>query len=180
MTVLQLTVASSVQQLLCQSDPAHVSSNVNHLLLDRVAVLVGLHLCADAHLMVEVDPHKHPKRGSTPAKPVGGLARVSWTAYGVSKGRRRGPARRESTMKIPTVRAGAHIEGVHWVAEYAEDVHEIRVFREGQEVDVHNAPSTLFGDEENAGSKSTADHRAVEAAVLAYLRRFVMEHDAEE
>ncbi|MEW9581969.1 hypothetical protein [Paraburkholderia sp. DGU8] len=45
---------------------------------------------------------------------------------------------------------------------------------------MHNAPSTLFGDEENAGSKSTADHRAVEAAVLAYLRRFVMEHDAEE
>ncbi|ABE35285.1 MULTISPECIES: hypothetical protein [Burkholderiaceae] len=83
-------------------------------------------------------------------------------------------------MKIPTVRAGAHIEGVHWIAEYAEDVHEIRVFREGQEVDVHNAPSTLFGDEENAGSKSTADHRAVEAAVLAYLKRFVIEHDAEE
>ncbi|ACD18711.1 hypothetical protein [Paraburkholderia phytofirmans] len=83
-------------------------------------------------------------------------------------------------MKIPTVRAAAHIEGVHWIAEYAEDVHEIRVFREGQEVDVHNAPSTLFGDEENAGSKSTADHRAVEAAVLAYLKRFVIEHDAEE
>ncbi len=60
------------------------------------------------------------------------------------------------------------------------NVHEIRVFREGQEVDVHNAPSSLFGDEENAGSKSTADHRAVEAAVLAYLRRFVIEHDAEE
>ncbi|CAB3729726.1 hypothetical protein [Paraburkholderia rhynchosiae] len=83
-------------------------------------------------------------------------------------------------MKIPTVRAGAHIEGVHWIAEYAEDVHEIRIFREGQEVDVHDAPPSLFGDEENAGSKSTADHRAVEAAVLAYLRRFVMEHDAEE
>lgn len=83
-------------------------------------------------------------------------------------------------MKIPTVRAGAHIEGVHWVAEYNEDAHEIRIFREGQEVDVHNAPSTLFGDEENAGSKSTADHRAIEAAVLAYLKRFVIEHDAEE
>jgi hypothetical protein len=108
------------------------------------------------------------------------LAPVIRTAYGVSKGWRRGPARRETSMKIPTVRAGAHIEGVHWIAEYAEDVHEIRVFREGQEVDVHNAPSTLFGDEENAGSKSTADHRAVEAAVLAYLRRFVIEHDAEE
>jgi hypothetical protein len=96
------------------------------------------------------------------------------------QGLARGPARRETSMKIPTVRAGAHIEGVHWIAEYAEDVHEIRVFREGQEVDVHNAPSTLFGDEENAGSKSTADHRAVEAAVLAYLKRFVIEHDAEE
>lgn len=83
-------------------------------------------------------------------------------------------------MKIPTVRAGAHIEGVHWVAEYAEDVHEIRVFREGQEVDVHDAPPALFGDEENAGSKSTADHRGVEAAVLAYLRRFVIEHDAQK
>jgi hypothetical protein len=87
---------------------------------------------------------------------------------------------RETLMKIPTVRAGAHIEGVHWIAEYAEDVHEIRIFREGQEIDVHDAPSSLFGDEENAGSKSTADHRAVEAAVLAYLRRFVAEHDAEE
>jgi hypothetical protein len=86
----------------------------------------------------------------------------------------------EKRMKIPTLRAGAHIEGIHWVAEYVGDVHEIRVFREGQEVDVHNAPSTLFGDEENAGSKSCADHRAAEAAVLAYLRRFVAEHEAEE
>jgi hypothetical protein len=83
-------------------------------------------------------------------------------------------------MKTPSVRAGAHIEGIHWIAEYVENVHEIRIFREGQEVDVHDAPSTLFGDEENAGSKSCADHRATEAAVLAYLRRFVAEHDAEE
>lgn len=83
-------------------------------------------------------------------------------------------------MKNLTVRAGAHIEGVHWIAEYAEDVHEIRIFRDGLVVDVHDAPSTLFGDEENAGSKSTADHRAMEAAVLAYLKRFVAEHDAEE
>jgi hypothetical protein len=67
-------------------------------------------------------------------------------------------------MKISSVRAGAHIEGIHWVAEYVED----------------NAPSALFGDEESAGSKSCADHRAAEAAVLAYLRRFVAEHDAEE
>jgi hypothetical protein len=87
---------------------------------------------------------------------------------------------RRVRMKTSTVRAGMHIEGVHWMAEYAKDVHEIRVFREKQEVDVHNAPSTLFGDEENAGSKSTADHRAVEAALLAYLRRFVIEHDSEE
>lgn len=83
-------------------------------------------------------------------------------------------------MKTPTIRAGTHIDGIHWIAEYAEDVHEIRLFREGQEVDVHNAPSTLFGDEENAGSKSTADHRGMEAAVLAYLRSFVNEHDKEE
>ena len=83
-------------------------------------------------------------------------------------------------MKIPPVRAGAHIEGIHWIAEYAEGLHEIRIYREGYEVDVHDAPPTLFGDEENAGSKSPADHRATEAAVLAYLRRFVAEHDAEE
>jgi hypothetical protein len=83
-------------------------------------------------------------------------------------------------MKTSPIRAGAHIEGIHWIAEYAENVHEIRIFREGLEVDVHNAPSTLFGDEENAGSKSCADHRAAEAAVIAYLRRFVAEHDAEE
>ncbi|BFG77457.1 hypothetical protein PTKU46_54900 [Paraburkholderia terrae] len=87
---------------------------------------------------------------------------------------------RRRLMNTQTVRAGAHIEGIHWVAEYAETMHEIRIFREGQEVDVHNAPSTLFGDEENAGSKSCADHRAAEAAVLAYLRHFVAEHDAEE
>lgn len=83
-------------------------------------------------------------------------------------------------MKTLTVRAGTHIEGVHWIAEYVEEVHEIRIFREGQEVDVHDAPPSLFGDEENAGSKSIADHRAGEAAVLAYLKRFVAEHDAEE
>lgn len=83
-------------------------------------------------------------------------------------------------MKPPSVRAGTHIEGIHWIAEYVEGLHEIRIFREGYEVDVHDAPSALFGDEENAGSKSNADHRAAEAAVLAYLRRFVAEHDQEE
>jgi hypothetical protein len=83
-------------------------------------------------------------------------------------------------MKIPTVRTGTHIEGIHWVAEYDEAFHEIHIFREGQEIDVHDAPPALFGDEAQAGSKSCADHRAAEAAVLAYLRRFVAEHDAEE
>ncbi|HXZ06883.1 MAG TPA: hypothetical protein VEI25_02400 [Paraburkholderia sp.] len=83
-------------------------------------------------------------------------------------------------MKPPSIRAGTHIEGVHWIAEYIETAHEIRLFREGQEVDVHDAPSALFGDEENAGSKSRLDHRAAEAAVLAYLRHFVAEHDHEE
>lgn len=83
-------------------------------------------------------------------------------------------------MKPPSVRAGAHIEGIHWIAEYVEDLHEIRIYREGSEVDVHDAPPSLFGDEENAGSKSIADHRAAEAAVLAYLRHFVTVHDAEE
>lgn len=83
-------------------------------------------------------------------------------------------------MSTTAIRAGTHIEGIHWIAEYNEQAHEIRIFREGQEVDVHNAPSTLFGDEENAGSKNARDHRALEAAVLAYLRHFVAEHDAEE
>ncbi|MDE1181977.1 hypothetical protein [Paraburkholderia sp.] len=83
-------------------------------------------------------------------------------------------------MKTPTLRAGAHIEGIHWIAEYAQDEHQIRVFREGFEVDAHKAPASLFGDEAESGSKSLADHRAAEAAVLAYLRRFVAEHEAEE
>jgi hypothetical protein len=79
-----------------------------------------------------------------------------------------------------TVRAGTHIEGLHWVAEYFQEGHEIRVLREGQEVCVYDAPPTLFGDEEDAGSKSCADHRAGEAALLASLKRFVAEHDSEE
>jgi hypothetical protein len=82
-------------------------------------------------------------------------------------------------MKAP-VRTGAHIEGVHWVAEYSEATHEIRVLREGVEVGAYCAPPTLFGDEAEAGSKSCADHRAEEAAVRAFLLRFVAEHDAEE
>ncbi|CAN7644885.1 hypothetical protein LJR230_004803 [Trinickia sp. LjRoot230] len=78
------------------------------------------------------------------------------------------------------VRTGAHIEGVHWVAEYLEATHEIRILREGAEAGLYDAPPTLFGDEANAGSKSVADHRALEAALRAYLTRFVAEHDAEE
>ena len=82
-------------------------------------------------------------------------------------------------MKAP-VRTGAHIEGIHWVAEYLEATHEIRVLREGFEVGVYDAPPTMFGEEDQAGSKSVADHRALEAALRAFLLRFVAEHDAEE
>ncbi|MGV2288014.1 hypothetical protein AAHK20_04810 [Trinickia sp. YCB016] len=82
-------------------------------------------------------------------------------------------------MKTP-IRTGTHIEGIHWVAEYSETEHEIRVLREGFEVGVYSAPPTLFGDEANAGSKSCADHRAAEAAIRAFLMRFVADHDAEE
>lgn len=78
------------------------------------------------------------------------------------------------------VRTGVHIERIHWVAEYFEDTHEIRVLREGFEVAVCDAPPSLFGEEAEAGSKSVADHRALEAALRAYLLRFVAEHDAEE
>jgi len=78
------------------------------------------------------------------------------------------------------VRTGVHIEGIHWVAEYLEATHEIRVLREGFEVGVCDAPPSLFGEESEAGSKSVADHRALEAALRAYLLRFVAEHDAEE
>jgi hypothetical protein len=78
------------------------------------------------------------------------------------------------------LRTGTHIEGIHWVAEYSEESHEIRVLREGLEVGVYTAPPTFFGDEAEAGSKSCADHRAEEAAVRAFLMRFVAEHDAEE
>ncbi|MGG1949324.1 hypothetical protein AB1286_31670 [Trinickia sp. NRRL B-1857] len=78
------------------------------------------------------------------------------------------------------VRTGVHIEGIHWVAEYIEATHEIRLLREGFEVGVCDAPTSLFGEESEAGSKSVADHRALEAALRAYLLRFVAEHDAEE
>jgi hypothetical protein len=82
-------------------------------------------------------------------------------------------------MKLP-IRAGTHVEGIHWVAEYLEEAHEIRVWREGWEVGVYAAPPTLFGEEAEAGSKSVVDHRVADAAVLAFLRDFVAKHDTEE
>jgi hypothetical protein len=82
-------------------------------------------------------------------------------------------------MKTP-VRTGTHVEGIHWVAEYSETAHEIRVLRKGFDVGVYRAPPTLFGDEAESGSKSCADHRAVQAAIHAFLTRFIAEHDVEE
>lgn len=82
-------------------------------------------------------------------------------------------------MKAP-IRTGAHIEGVHWVAEYLEDTREIRVFREGRELDRYEAPASMFGEERDAGSPNEADNRAKEAALLASLRRYVAEREAEE
>lgn len=80
----------------------------------------------------------------------------------------------------PAIRVGAHIEGVHWVAEYVEATHEIRVFREGRELDVYEAPRSMFGEEAEAGSPNEADNRALEAALQASLRRYVAEREAEE
>ena len=82
-------------------------------------------------------------------------------------------------MKAP-IRVGAHIEGVHWIAEYGEASRQIRVFREGRELDVYDAPRSMFGEEAEAGSPSDAAHRAQEAALLASLRRYVAEREAEE
>jgi hypothetical protein len=73
-------------------------------------------------------------------------------------------------MKTP-VRVGTHIEGVHWVAEYFENTREIRVFREGQEVETFDAPASMFGEEREAGSASDAAHRAEDAAPLRCRRR---------
>jgi hypothetical protein len=80
----------------------------------------------------------------------------------------------------PPVTTGTHIEGIHWVAEYLEETHAIRVLREGVEVGVYAAPPSFFGEEAEAGSKSCEYHRAEEAAVRAFLLRFIAEHDAEE
>ena len=82
-------------------------------------------------------------------------------------------------MKAP-MRVGAHIEGIHWIAEYLAATREIRVFREGRELDLYDAPRSMFGEEAEAGSPNEADNRAQEAALLASLRRYVAELDAEE
>ncbi|POR52076.1 hypothetical protein B0G62_10544 [Paraburkholderia eburnea] len=82
-------------------------------------------------------------------------------------------------MKTP-IRVGAHIEGVHWVAEYTAATHEIRVFREGHAFETIAAPPALLGEEEEAGSASDAASRAEDAAVLAVLRQYVAEREAEE
>ncbi|HEV3431387.1 MAG TPA: hypothetical protein VG320_26200 [Paraburkholderia sp.] len=82
-------------------------------------------------------------------------------------------------MRTP-IRVGAHIEGVHWVAEYTAATHAIRVFREGHELETIAAPPALLGEEEEAGSASDEASRAEDAAVLAVLRQFVAEREAEE
>ncbi|RQR22618.1 hypothetical protein DIE23_36275 [Burkholderia sp. Bp9143] len=80
----------------------------------------------------------------------------------------------------PTLKAGEHIEGMHWIAEYHPLTHEIRVLREDIEIGTYCAPPTMFGEEEDMGAANLADHRSREAALRAYLRNFVKEHDAEE
>ncbi|AOJ03803.1 MULTISPECIES: hypothetical protein [Burkholderia] len=80
----------------------------------------------------------------------------------------------------PLLKAGDRIEGLHWVAEYRHRAHLIRVLRERVEVGTYGAPSALFGDEEEMGASTPADHRSREAALRAYLRHFAKIHDAEE
>jgi hypothetical protein len=82
-------------------------------------------------------------------------------------------------MKTP-IRVGTHIEGIHWVAEYFADSREIRVFRDGQEIETFDAPASMFGEEHEAGSASDAASRAESAALLATLRRYVAEGEPEE
>jgi hypothetical protein len=57
----------------------------------------------------------------------------------------------------PLLKAGEHIEGMHWVAEYRPLTHDIRVLRENVEVGTYCAPPTLFGDEAEIGA---ASHRS--------------------
>ncbi|VWC78060.1 hypothetical protein BLA50215_01029 [Burkholderia lata] len=80
----------------------------------------------------------------------------------------------------PLLRAGEHIEGMHWIAEYHPLTHQIRVLREDIEIGTYSAPTTMFGEEEEMGAANLADHRSREAALRAYLRNFVKQHDAEE
>lgn len=80
----------------------------------------------------------------------------------------------------PMLKTGEHIEGMHWIAEYHPLTHEIRVLRENVEMGTYCAPPTLFGDEQALGAANHDDHRSQEAALRAYLRHFVKEHDAEE
>ena len=80
----------------------------------------------------------------------------------------------------PLLRAGEHIEGMHWIAEYHPLTHEIRVLREDIEIGTYGAPPTMFGEEEEMGAANLADHRSREAALRADLRNFVKKHDAEE
>ncbi|CAG9211431.1 conserved hypothetical protein [Paraburkholderia tropica] len=82
-------------------------------------------------------------------------------------------------MKTP-IRVGTHIEGVHWVAEYLAPTLQIRVFREGREIETIAAPTSLFGDEADAGSASDDASRAEDAAVLAVLKHYVAERNPEE
>ncbi|VWC14657.1 hypothetical protein BLA18110_04384 [Burkholderia lata] len=80
----------------------------------------------------------------------------------------------------PLLRAGEHIEGMHWIAEYHPLTHQIRVLREDIEIGTYSAPPAMFGEEEEMGAANLADHRSREAALRAYLRNFVKQHDAEE
>ncbi|BEH20340.1 hypothetical protein BpKM390_37050 [Burkholderia pseudomallei] len=84
------------------------------------------------------------------------------------------------TLMKPLLKAGDRIEGLHWVAEYRHRARLIRVLRERVEVGTYGAPSALFGDEEEMGASTPADHRGREAALRAYLRHFAKVHDAEE
>ena len=60
----------------------------------------------------------------------------------------------------PLLRAGEHIEGMHWIAEYHPLTHEIRVLREDIEIGTYGAPPTMFGEEEEMGAANLADRGA--------------------
>ena len=79
----------------------------------------------------------------------------------------------------PLLRAGEHIEGMHWIAEYHPLTHEIRVLREDIEIGIYSAPPTMFGEEKTWAPRTSpiiaAGSRA--ARISAQLRA---EHDTEE